>query len=141
MAKRVHLQANSIKVSKPGIDVDWAAERDLLISLSARNAQIVQRGYLPMPSGTPVAGNPGISVYNFTIWFPWQQTKPDVRANIISNANADTSLVPNNFPPTMEFTFGNDNVQIRFVGSDGSLAGSSSYGGLIYTVFRKRLDS
>lgn len=141
MVQRVIVRSDLVRISKPGIDVNTAAEKDLLLSLGARNAQIIQRGYLPMPQGTPVANNPGISTYNFTIFFPGQQSRPDLWASILTSANADTSRVLTQFPPTQRVTFGTSSATIQFVGSDGSLAGSPSYGGLIYTLFRKRIDS
>lgn len=140
MAQRVLIRADTVRISRPGVDVSFAAEKDLLLSLNARNAQVIQRGFIPMPAGTETAPFSGVSVYNFTIGFPAQQSTPDLWASIITGGNTDSSQLLSNFPPTMETTFGTSSASIRFVGSNGSNAGSASYSGLIYALYRKRLD-
>ncbi len=139
MAQRVIVRSDMVRVSKPGIDVMSAAERDLLISLGARNAQIVQRGYLPMPQKQDIPNNPNEAKWVWTIYFPAQQTRPDLWSTVISSVNVDNSRLLNSYPPTQRVTFGTSSVTIEFVGANP--AGGSAYGGLIYVLFRKRVDS
>lgn len=140
MAQRVLIRPDTVRISKPGIDVNSAAEKDLLISLGARNAQIIQRGWLPMPPPQDIFANPTMKKWIFTIYFPAQQSTPDLRSAVLTSTNADNSGVLTNFPPTQRITFTSSTVTIEFDGAAGP-NGQGIYGGLIYALFRKRLDS
>ncbi|GJE78098.1 hypothetical protein [Methylorubrum suomiense] len=145
MAKRLSHRPNFFKISRPGVDVDTAAEKDLLISLGARNAQIIQRGFIPLSAGTETRGNTpatsGLSTWVFNVPFPAQATEPDFYCIMLERNNLDTSKQNQAFPPTQDVVFGKNSVQITFYGSNGGFSGSRTYVGLIYILLRKRLGS
>nr|WP_137829764.1 hypothetical protein [Methylobacterium sp. L1A1] len=145
MAQIFDIRADALRVSRPGIDVRTAAEKDLLISLGARNAQIVQRGFLPMSAGTETPGNlpatMGLSTWVFIIGFPAQASVPDIWVSPIGTGNVDASRQISAYPPTMRVTFASDHARVEFYGSNGRWSGSGSYAGMSYILFRKRLAS
>lgn len=145
MVKRLSHRPNYFKISRPGVDVDTAAEKDLLISLGARNAQIIQRGFIPMAAGTETRGNTpatsGLSTWVFNVFFPGQATEPDFHCCMLERGNIDTSKQNIAFPPTQDVVFGRDNVKVTFYGSNGGFSGSRTYVGFIYILLRKRLGS
>jgi len=63
MVDRVLVTSSSIKVSKPGIDVNTALSRDLLLTIGARVGQIIGRGYFGLSRASSSAPYTGFGVY------------------------------------------------------------------------------
>lgn len=81
MAKVAIITTDTIKIARPGFDVDTADEVGLLLSLKARNYQIIQRGTVALSGWTGT--NPWTA--SFTINFPAQQSVPEVMLFVAKN--------------------------------------------------------
>ncbi|GLS45166.1 hypothetical protein [Methylobacterium brachythecii] len=138
MVLRMLRQPGVIKISKPGIDVSTAAEKDLLIALGARNCQVIQRGFIAAPAPTP-SGNDGI--FNFTIAFPAQSTKPDLRVEPIRQASPNQRSENHAFTndnTTISVVFGTSSIAVQLRNSINQFTGLQ---GISYVLLRKRTDS
>ncbi|WP_163596919.1 hypothetical protein, partial [Klebsiella pneumoniae] len=71
-----------------------ASERDLLLSLGARNNQIIQRGQATM---TLVNQAGAINTYQSNVWFPTQATAPDfwfgITTSVVTNDGTTYTVV------------------------------------------------
>jgi hypothetical protein len=77
MAMRVLMQPGQIRISQPGQDVRTAAVNDLLLSLDARNLQVVQRGILSASSSSV---NGFIWTADYSTSFPALPEEPHIYA-------------------------------------------------------------
>lgn len=140
---------SSIKVSRPGVEVTTAAEKDLLLGLSARNGQMIQRGYMAAPSPTSVNPANQTGTFTFTINFPTQQSSPDLYFSLVhqpygpnSPPLTDYTNSPFNTQPTWTVNWTTSSVTIAVIDAVNGTTNSTGYlVGLSYFIARKRLDS
>lgn len=87
MSGRVLLAPSGIRISKPGVEVQTAGVKDLLLDLSVKQGQILQHGFMPLTAGS---GGASYGPWSGSVATgPFAQV-PDVKLGFVFAGNKQT---------------------------------------------------
>ncbi len=87
MPGRVLLSSSGIRVSKPGVEVQTANVKDLLLDISVKQGQILAHGFMTLTAG---AGGANYGPWSGSVSFGPYPVVPDVKLALVFAGNKQT---------------------------------------------------